>query len=129
MSYPEKLRYTKEHEWIGVEDGIGTIGITFHAQKEIGDVVFVELPEQGAKLEQGKFLVSVESVKSVFEIFAPVSGEVVEANAMLTDAPEKMNEDPYGDGWIAKVKLTSPDELKALMTAAEYQTFVEQEGA
>jgi glycine cleavage system H protein len=127
MNHPEHLRYTKEHEWVGVEGDIGTVGLTFHAQKEIGDVVFVELPALGAKVEQGKFMSSVESVKAVFEIFAPVSGEVVEANQALADAPEKLNEAPYTEGWIAKIKLSAPGEIGNLMSAADYQAYLEKE--
>jgi glycine cleavage system H protein len=122
--YPENLRYTKEHEWLLVEGEIGTIGITDHAQEELGDIVYVDLPRVGTQLTQAKPLGSVESVKAVSEIYSPASGEVTEANPALADAPEKLNEDPYGAGWLVKIKLSDPAQAGGLMTAAEYQTFV-----
>ncbi len=122
--YPENFRYTKEHEWVLVEDGAGTIGITDHAQHELGDIVYVDLPKVGAHLEKGKVLGSVESVKAVSDVYAPVGGEVTEINALLADAPEKLNEDPHGAAWLVKLKLSDPAEAANLMTAAEYQTYV-----
>ena len=122
--YPENYRYTKEHEWVLAEGGAGTIGITHHAQGELGDIVYVDLPAAGAALEQGKTFGSVESVKAVSDIYAPVSGEVTEVNELLATAPEKLNEDPHGAGWLIKVKLSAPDEIKSLMTAAEYQSYL-----
>jgi glycine cleavage system H protein len=122
--YPENFRYTKEHEWVHVEDGIATIGITDHAQHELGDIVYVDLPKIGAHLEQGKSLGSVESVKAVSDVYAPVGGEVTEINATLADAPEKLNEDPHGAAWLIKLKLSDAAQLQNLMTAAEYQTYV-----
>ena len=122
--YPEKYRYTKEHEWVLAEGGAGTIGITQHAQGELGDIVYVDLPAAGATLEQGKTFGSVESVKAVSDIYAPVSGEVTEVNELLATAPEKLNEDPHDAGWLIKVKLSAPDEIKSLMTAAEYQSYL-----
>ena len=122
--YPENYRYTKEHEWVLAEGGAGTIGITHHAQGELGDIVYVDLPAVGAALEQGKTFGSVESVKAVSDIYAPVSGEVTEVNELLATAPEKLNEDPHGAGWLIKVKLSAPDEIKSLMTAAEYQSYL-----
>ena len=124
MAYPTEYRYTKEHEWIVVEDGIATIGITDYAQHELGDVVFVELPKAGAKLMAGKVFGSVESVKAVSEIFAPASGNLVEANAALQDKPETLNTDPHSAGWLVKVKLTNPAELSSLLDAAAYEAFV-----
>lgn len=121
---PENLRYTKEHEWLLVEGGIGTVGITNHAQDELGDIVYVDLPRVGTQLTQSSSLGSVESVKAVSEIFSPASGEVVEINAALADAPEKLNEDPYGAGWLVKLKLADPAQTSGLMTAAEYQAYV-----
>ena len=106
--YPSGYRYTKEHEWIKVADGVGTIGITDYAQHELGDVVFVELPATGAKVTAGKVFGTVESVKAVSEIFAPVSGDVTEANTALTTTPETVNTDPHGAGWLIKVKLANP---------------------
>ena len=122
--YPENYRYTKEHEWVLADGGAGTIGITHHAQGELGDIVYVDLPAAGAALEQGKTFGSVESVKAVSDIYAPVSGEVTEVNELLATAPEKLNEDPHGAGWLIKVKLSAPDEIKSLMTAAEYQSYL-----
>src|SRR5215472_12498902 len=122
--YPETFRYTKEHEWVLVEGDTGTIGITDHAQQELGDIVYVDLPKIGSRLEQGKTLGSVESVKAVSDVYAPVSGEVVEINQTLADAPEKLNEDPHGAAWLVKVKLSNPAELQNLMAVAEYQTYV-----
>ena len=124
MTYPENFLYTKEHEWVHVEGDTGTIGISFHAQKELGDIVYVDLPKVGAHLEKGKPLGSVESVKAVSDVYAPISGEVTETNALLTDAPEKLNEDPHGAAWLVKLKLSAPGEVENLMTAAEYQTYV-----
>jgi glycine cleavage system H protein len=122
--YPENFRYTKEHEWVLVEGDTGTIGITDHAQHELGDIVYVDLPKVGAHLEKSKTLGSVESVKAVSDVYAPVSGEVTETNGLLADAPEKLNEDPHGAAWLVKLKLSAPAEVENLMTAAEYQTYV-----
>jgi glycine cleavage system H protein len=121
---PENLRYTKDHEWIRVEGDIATVGITFHAQEELGDIVFVELPKIGAKLEQSASFGSVESVKAVSDIYSPAAGEVTETNSALADAPEKVNADPYGDGWIMKLRLSSPDQVSSLMSAADYSQYV-----
>jgi glycine cleavage system H protein len=122
--YPDNLRYTKEHEWVRVEGDVGVVGITDHAQKELGDIVYVDLPKAGSTIEAGKSLGSVESVKAVSDIYAPVSGEVVEVNALLTATPEKLNEDPHGEAWLVKMKLAAPDEVKNLMTAADYQKYL-----
>jgi glycine cleavage system H protein len=122
--YPENYRYTKEHEWVSLEGGIATIGITDHAQKELGDIVYADLPKPGTMVEQGKTMGSVESVKAVSDIFSPVSGEVLEANEMLATAPEKLNEDPHGAAWLVKIKVTAPSEIEALLSAADYQSYV-----
>lgn len=122
--YPDNYLYTKEHEWIRVEGQTGTVGITFHAQKELGDIVYVDLPKPGTAVEQGKSLGSVESVKAVSDIYSPVSGEVIEVNETLATAPEKLNEDPHGAAWLVKIKLRAPDETKQLMSAADYQTYI-----
>jgi glycine cleavage system H protein len=127
--YPTDYRYSKEHEWIKVSGNTGTIGITDYAQKELGDVVFVELPAVGTKIEAGKVFGNVESVKAVSEIFAPVSGEVTEANAALSSAPETINTDPHGAGWLIKIKLANPAEVSGLMDAAAYQAFVSEKEA
>jgi glycine cleavage system H protein len=126
---PDNLRYTKEHEWVLVEGNIGTIGITFHAQKELGDIVYVDLPKPGAVLQQGKTIGSVESVKAVSDIFTPVSGEVAEVNGTLAESPEILNKDPYGAGWLVKIKLSEPGEAGKLLTAAEYQAYVGTESS
>src|ERR1051325_4843282 len=122
--YPENFRYTKEHEWVLVQGDTATIGITDHAQQELGDIVYVDLPKPGAKLEQGKSLGSVESVKAVSDVYAPVSGEVTEANDALADAPEKLNEDPHGAAWLVKVRLSSAGQIENLMTSADYQSYI-----
>ena len=129
MTIPEDSRYAKSHEYVHVEAGIGTIGITDYAQKELGDVVFVELPQVGSQLEAGDELGSIESVKAVSELFAPVSGEVVEINEALAEKPELVNTDPYGDGWMVKVRLSDPTEVEELMNAEEYEEYVEREAA
>ena len=123
-TYPEEFRYTKEHEWVKPEGGAGTIGITDHAQNELGDIVYVDLPKVGTRLEKGKSLGSVESVKAVSDIFSPVSGEVTEINELLTTAPEKLNADPHGAAWLVKVRISAPDELQQLLTAQDYQTYI-----
>ena len=124
MNYPESLRYTKEHEWLRAEGDVGTVGITDHAQKELGDIVYVDLPKVGAHIEQGKSLGSVESVKAVSDIYSPVSGEILEVNETLAQAPEKLNQDPHGAAWLVKIRLSAPDEVKKLMSAADYQAYV-----
>jgi glycine cleavage system H protein len=126
---PEDNRYAKSHEYVHVEGGVGTVGITDYAQKELGDVVFVELPQVGTEIEQGDEMGSIESVKAVSELFAPISGEVVEINETLADKPELVNTDPYGDGWMIKVKLTAPEELEELMNAEDYEDYVQAESA
>jgi glycine cleavage system H protein len=122
--YPANFHYTKEHEWVRVEGDLGVVGITDHAQQELGDIVYVDLPKPGTHLDQGKTLGSVESVKAVSDIYAPVSGEVVEINPLLSTAPEKLNEDPHGDAWLVKIKLSAPDEIKRLLSAEDYQNYV-----
>jgi glycine cleavage system H protein len=125
--YPANFRYTKEHEWVNVEGDTGTIGITDHAQKELGDIVYVDLPKAGSTTEKGKVMGSVESVKAVSDIYAPVSGEVVAANDLLTASPEKLNEDPHGAAWLVKIKLSSPTDVADLMSAADYEKYVGEE--
>ena len=124
MTYPENYRYTKEHEWVSVEGDTGTVGITFHAQSELGDIVYVDLPKVGATVETGQSFGSVESVKAVSDIYSPVSGEVVEINSLLTDAPEKLNEDPHGAAWLVKIKLADPAQVSALLDAGAYQSYI-----
>jgi glycine cleavage system H protein len=122
--YPENFRYTKEHEWVSVDGDTGTIGITDHAQTELGDIVYVDLPRVGTAASRGKTFGSVESVKAVSDIYAPVSGEVVAVNELLATNPEKLNEDPHGSAWLVKVRLSATDELSNLLSAADYQTYI-----
>jgi glycine cleavage system H protein len=124
MAYPARLRYLKQHQWIDVSGDIGTIGITDYAQSQLNEIVSVDLPNPGATLEAGQPLGSVESVKTVNEIDAPVSGEVLEVNRTLKNAPEKINADPQGQGWLIKVRLKNRGELDVLMDAAAYQAYV-----
>jgi glycine cleavage system H protein len=125
--YPEDLRYSKDHEWIRVEGDRGRVGITHYAQEQLGDVVFLELPEVGRKLKEHDVFGSVESVKAVSELFSPVAGEVVEVNADLVKKPELVNSDPHGAAWMIVVKLADPGAAGALMDAKAYQAFVESE--
>lgn len=122
--YPANFRYTKEHEWVSVEGGVAKIGITDHAQHELGDIVYVDLPKPGALVAQGKAFGSVESVKAVSDIYAPVSGEVSAINELLGANPEKLNEDPHGAAWLIEVKLSNPDEVGSLMSAADYESYL-----
>ena len=124
MAYPKQFRYTKEHEWVDVKGDVATIGITDYAQHELGDVVFVELPKPGTKIETGKSFGTVESVKAVSEIYAPASGEVLEANAELHNTPEKINTDPHGSAWLVKIRLANPSEVGKLMDAAAYEAYI-----
>ena len=117
------LLYTKDHEWVRVDGNIAIVGITDYAQDSLGDVVYVELPKAGEKFAAHESFGSVESVKAVSEVFSPVSGDIAEANDALTDEPEKVNTDPYGDGWMIRVKMSAPGEVDSLLTAAEYEDF------
>ena len=121
---PQELKYTKDHEWVKQEDGNIRVGITHHAQKELGDIVFVELPEVGRKVKKGELVATVESVKAVGEVYAPASGEVVEVNTSLEASPELVNKNPYGEGWIFVLKVTDPAELGDLLDAAGYEALV-----
>jgi len=127
MDFPDGLKYSKEHEWVLVENDVATVGITEFAQSELGDIVYVELPEAGEKLTKDDPFGSLESVKAVSDIFAPVSGTLVEVNDTLADSPETINEDPYGDGWLIKVQMSDKEEIKDLMTTEEYADYVEQQ--
>ena len=126
MENPKNLKYSKEHEWVKVDGDITTIGITDFAQKQLTDIVFVELPEKGKHVTQGKAMAVVESVKSVSDVFAPVSGEIVDVNNELADSPEILNKEPYGKGWIAKVKIENKGELDNLLTAEKYGEFLKK---
>ena len=124
---PENLHYSKDHEWVRVEGDTAVVGITDHAQEQLGDVVYVELPKAGDEFGANESFGSVESVKAVSEVFTPVSGKIAGANDSLTDEPEKVNTDPYGEGWMIKVKMRSPGEVDSLLTAAEYEDFTKAE--
>ena len=125
--YSEDNLYTKDHEWILIQDNIGTIGITDYAQHELGDVVYVELPEVGDTFDANEPFGSVESVKAVSEIFCPVSGEVVEVNAKLEESPELINQSPHDKAWMIKIRLSKPDELKELLNAQEYEEYLQEQ--
>jgi glycine cleavage system H protein len=127
MEIPEGLKYSKEHEWVLVEGKSATIGITEYAQEELGDIVYVELPEVGEKVVKDDPFGAVESVKAVSDVYAPVSGAVLEVNDVLPDNPETINDDPYGDGWMIRVELSDMDDLKDLMDAEEYAEYVAQQ--
>jgi glycine cleavage system H protein len=127
MSYPETYKFTREHEWVHAEGPEGKVGITDHAQHELGDIVFVNLPKVGGSVKRGETFGSVESVKAVSDVYSPVSGEVIAINDLLSSKPETLNEDPHGEGWLMKVKLTSPEELEALMSSADYQEYIKAE--
>ncbi|HLH72201.1 MAG TPA: glycine cleavage system protein GcvH [Chloroflexota bacterium] len=122
--YPQDLRYTKDHEWIRVEGARGVVGITYFAQEQLGDVVFVELPKVGTRVEQGKTFGVVESVKTASDLFAPVSGTVVEVNEKLIDRPELVNQDPYGEGWMIVVEMSDPSQVASLLTAEQYEALL-----
>ncbi len=127
-NYPADLKYTKEHEWARVEGKRARVGITFYAQEQLGDVVFVELPKIGAKVSQMKPFGVVESVKAVSDLFAPLSGEVVEVNAELLKKPELINQDPYGKGWMVVIQVSSPQEVNTLFTVKQYEEFLAKGG-
>ncbi|HEV3477596.1 MAG TPA: glycine cleavage system protein GcvH [Rubrobacteraceae bacterium] len=124
MNVPEDLQYTRSHEWVRTEDDTATIGITDYAQEELGDIVYIELPEQGDTFDAGDSFGTVESVKAVSDLYTPVGGEVVEVNEALDDSPEKINEDPYGDGWIVKLRVSDEGEL---LSASDYEQLLEEE--
>ncbi|HME99155.1 MAG TPA: glycine cleavage system protein GcvH [Terriglobia bacterium] len=124
---PDDLLFTKEHEWLRIADDTGSIGISDHAQKELGEIVYIELPKPGMKFNSGESFGSVESVKAVSELFIPVSGEVIEINEELGAAPEKINEDPYGAGWMIRVRLLNQAETADLMSAEEYEEYTAEE--
>ena len=124
MNYPESFRYTKEHEWVNLAGDVATIGITFHAQEELGDIVYVDLPKVGSQVAKGKSFGSVESVKAVSDIYAPVSGEVTEVNETLTSAPEQLNKDPHESAWLIKVRVADSVEFNNLLSASDYQKYI-----
>ncbi|MCM3872490.1 MAG: glycine cleavage system protein GcvH [Pyrinomonadaceae bacterium] len=124
---PEDLHYSKDHEWVRVEGDVAVVGITDYAQNSLGDVVYLELPKAGEEFAANESFGSVESVKAVSEVFSPISGTVAEVNEALNDEPEKVNTDPYGEGWMIKVRMSSPGEVDSLLTAAEYEDFTKAE--
>ncbi|PYT08865.1 MAG: glycine cleavage system protein GcvH [Acidobacteria bacterium] len=124
---PEDLSYTKDHEWVRVKDNLATVGITDHAQHQLGDVVYVELPKVGDRFEASEPFGSVESVKAVSEVYMPLAGSVVEVNESLNDSPEQVNEDPYGEGWMIRIKMDNPSQVDALLTAIEYEDYIKEE--
>ena len=126
MDYPEELRYSKEHEWVRVEGNRAIVGITDYAQDALGDVVYVQLPDVGLEVIANASIAEIESTKSVSEVYAPVSGKVVETNTSLDDAPEQLNSDPYGAGWIFVVELAEPEQVSGLLDAAAYRAFLEE---
>ncbi|MBL8232032.1 MAG: glycine cleavage system protein GcvH [Bryobacterales bacterium] len=122
--YPENFKYTKEHEWVLVEGDTGTMGITHHAQNELGDIVYVDLPKIGTNAVKGSTIGSVESVKAVSDIYSPVSGEVIAINESLAQTPELLNQDPHGGAWLVKIRLSAADEINQLMGSSEYQSYI-----
>ncbi len=127
MNIPENLKYTKEHEWVKVEGEFAIVGITDYAQGELSDIVYVELPEVGTNLNKGDVITTLEAVKTVADVYSPVSGEIVEVNEKLADEPGLINQDPYGEGWIVKIKISNPDELNDLLGADEYKKVIEED--
>ncbi len=124
MKFPEELKYTEDHEWVRLEGDTATVGITDHAQHELGDIVYIDITTVGESLAKSEVFGSVEAVKTVSDLFLPVAGEVLEVNSALDTTPEAVNNDPYGDGWIIKMKVSDASELDSLMSAEEYKTFV-----
>lgn len=129
MNILDDRRYSKEHEWVKVENDVATIGVSSHAQEQLGDIVFVELPEPGSEIKAGETFGVLESVKAVSDCYSPLSGTVLEINDDLVDSPEQVNEDCYGEGWMIKVKVKTSAELENLMTHEAYKTYLEEEGA
>lgn len=124
MNVPENLKYSKDHEWVSVEGDVATVGITDFAQSELGDIVFVEIETEGETLDQEEVFGSVEAVKTVSDLFMPVSGEIIEFNTALEANPEDVNSDPYGKGWMVKIKMSNPSELDSLLSSSEYQNHI-----
>lgn len=127
MNFPDDLKYSKEHEWVRVTGKIATIGVSDYAQSQLGEIVFVELPDDGEEFGQDDAIGVVESVKSVNDVYSPVSGRIIETNDPIVDSPEIVNEDPYGEGWFVKIEISDPKELKDLMTAKEYEAYIKEE--
>jgi glycine cleavage system H protein len=129
LGYPDNVRYTREHEWARLENGLVTVGITSYAVEQLGDIVFVELPDVGRKLDAMKPFGVVEAVKTVSDLYAPITGEVVEVNALVRDRPGLVNQEPFGDGWMIRIKPSRPDELQKLLSRADYEKLVEEQHA
>ncbi len=126
MNFPENLKYTKEHEWLSVEGNIATIGITDHAQSELGDIVYIDIDEDLDQVNKGDTIGTIEAVKTVSDMYAPISGKVIEINSELNDTPEIINSDPYGKGWFLKIEISNPDELNDLLDADAYKQLIGQ---
>lgn len=124
--YPDSYKYSKDHEWLSIEGEVATVGITHHAQDELGDVVFVELPSAGDRFDKGQAFGTIESVKAVSDLYAPVSGEITEVNDDLVDRPEVVNDDPHGAAWMVRIKLDDPSEAEQLMSGADYRAHIEE---
>jgi glycine cleavage system H protein len=129
VSYPEDVRYTKDHEWARVENGLVTVGITSYATEQLGDIVYVELPDVGRTLESAKSFGVVEAVKTVSDLYAPIPGEVVEINGALAENPTLVNQEPFGEGWMIRIRPTSPDPLRGLLTSGDYEKLLEEQQA
>jgi glycine cleavage system H protein len=127
MNFPEDLKFSKEHEWVRISGNIATIGVSDYAQDQLGEVVFVELPDEGEEFEKDDAFGVIESVKSVNDIYAPLSGRIVDVNDPVVDSPEIVNEDPYGEGWLVKIELSDPKELGELMSAKDYEAYIKEE--
>lgn len=126
MNFPDDLKYTNDHEWVKVDGKVGIIGVTDHAQGELGDVVYIDIPDPEAELAVGDSFGTIEAVKTVADIFAPISGKIIEVNEALNDAPETVNNDPYGEGWMVKIEMSNPDELKDLLDVNAYKETIGQ---
>lgn len=127
MTFPEDLKYSKEHEWVRLSGNIATVGITDYAQDQLGEIVFVELPDEGEEFGKDDAFGVVESVKSVNDVYAPVAGRIVEINDPVVDSPEMANEDPYSEGWLVKIEISNPKDLKELMTSKQYEAYIKEE--
>lgn len=127
MNFPEDLKFSKEHEWVRVSGNIATIGVSDYAQDQLGEIVFVELPDEGEEFEKDDAFGVIESVKSVNDIYAPLSGRIVEVNDPVVDSPEIVNEDPYAEGWLVKIEISDPKELSELMSAKDYEAYIKEE--
>lgn len=129
MNIPDDLRYTKDHEWVRIDGTTATIGVTDHAQEQLGDIVYVELPQVGEEFSRGDTFGVLESVKAVSDCYIPISGKITDANSVITESPEIVNEEPYGDGWMVKIEIADKTELNGLMDHAQYEAFVKEETA